>query len=265
MACLVLTAGATLGAAAGEVQAGQRTPGGAAGQFSAPVAPPAHTSGGPSARTSGDPGAGPPTGKTAGKKAAKSAGPPATPSTVPTAVPPDGGPAAPAPPGSPLPSAPASGSPADSDSDSGSGSDSGSAAASAGPVPSDAPDSGPDSDSGSTADAEPPAADAQSPLAGREAGEGRSRPGRQLSPWELAHADGSFQRPDASSAASDPSPVPAPAETPGVSTSPGADGLSPQALDAPAVRRVKQVSLGAGIALIGMGLGFLAFRMRRAD
>ncbi|RPK67964.1 hypothetical protein EES42_21050 [Streptomyces sp. ADI95-17] len=31
------------------------------------------------------------------------------------------------------------------------------------------------------------------------------------------------------------------------------------------MRRVKQVSLGAGIALIGMGLGFLAFRMRRAD
>ncbi|MCX4395481.1 hypothetical protein [Streptomyces sp. NBC_01767] len=258
MACLVLTAGATLGAAAGEVQAGQRAPGGAVGQFSAPVAP-AHTSGGPSARTSGDPGAGPPAGKSAGKSAGKGAGKGATPSTVPTAVPPDGGQAAPAPPGSPLPSAPASGSPADSDSGSGS------ATASAGPTPSDASDSGPDSDSGSTSDAEPPAADAQSPLAGREAGEGRSRPGRQLSPWELAHADGSFQRPDASSAASDPAPVPAPAETPAASTSPGTDGLSPQALDAPTVRRVKQVSLGAGIALIGMGLGFLAFRMRRAD
>ncbi|MEU9457497.1 hypothetical protein [Streptomyces sp. NPDC048312] len=264
MACLVLTAGATLGAAAGEVQAGQRAPGGAVGQFSAPVAP-AHTSGGPSARTSGDPGAGPPAGKSAGKSAGKGAGKGATPSTVPTAVPPDGGQAAPAPPASPLPSAPASGSPADSDSGSDSGSGSGSATASAGPTPSDASDSGPDSDSGSTSDSEPPAADAQSPLAGREAGEGRSRPGRQLSPWELAHADGSFQRPDASSAASDPASVPAPAETPAASTSPGADGLSPQALDAPTVRRVKLVSLGAGIALIGMGLGFLAFRIRRAD
>jgi hypothetical protein len=31
------------------------------------------------------------------------------------------------------------------------------------------------------------------------------------------------------------------------------------------VRQVKQVSLGAGIALIGLGLGFLAFRLRRLD
>ncbi|MFD0340901.1 hypothetical protein ACFVH0_19835 [Streptomyces sp. NPDC127117] len=50
-----------------------------------------------------------------------------------------------------------------------------------------------------------------------------------------------------------------------MSTSTGADPLSQQALDTPFVRQVKQVSLGAGIALIGMGLGFLAFRMRRAD
>ncbi|MFD7526295.1 hypothetical protein ACFV8E_01570 [Streptomyces sp. NPDC059849] len=158
-----------------------------------------------------------------------------------------------------MPSAPASASPADPDSGSDSGS--GSATASATPAPSDDPESVPGSDS----DAEPPAADAQSPLAGREAGEGRLRPGRQLSPWELAHADGSLQKPDASSAASDPALVPAPVGTPGVSTSAGADPLAPQALDAPAVRRVKQVSLGTGIALIGMGLGFLAFRMRRAD
>ncbi|MEL5961029.1 hypothetical protein AADR41_40815, partial [Streptomyces sp. CLV115] len=140
---------------------------------------------------------------------------------------------------------------------------SGSAAASATPAPSDDSDSGPGS--GSASDAEPPVTDAESPLAGREAGEGRLRPGRQLSPWEIAHPDGTFQRPDAPPATSDPAPVPVPAETPGASTSAGADPLSPQALDTPAVRRVKQVSLGAGIALIGLGLGFLAFRMRRAD
>ncbi|TRV76530.1 glycoside hydrolase family 32 protein [Streptomyces sp. 130] len=37
-----------------------------------------------------------------------------------------------------------------------------------------------------------------------------------------------------------------------------------QALDGATVRRVEQVSLGAGIALVGLGLGFLALRMRRA-
>ncbi|THA72011.1 hypothetical protein E6P78_05170 [Streptomyces sp. A0958] len=37
-----------------------------------------------------------------------------------------------------------------------------------------------------------------------------------------------------------------------------------QALDGATVRRVQQVSLGAGIALVGLGIGFLAFRMRRA-
>lgn len=141
--------------------------------------------------------------------------------------------AAPAPLGSPLPSRRASGS-----------------LSSAAPAGSDSPE-------------ETPRSEARSPLAGREAGEGRLRPGRQLSPQELAHADNTFQRSASPSATTDPEPVPA--APPAASTSPGADGLSPQALDAPTVRRVKQVSLGAGIALIGMGLGFLAFRMRRAD
>ncbi|GAA1342731.1 hypothetical protein GCM10009647_086690 [Streptomyces sanglieri] len=140
---------------------------------------------------------------------------------------------APAPLGSPLRSRPASGSL--------------SSAAPAGP---DSPE-------------ETPRSEARPPLAGREAGEGRLRPGRQLSPQELAHADNMFQQSASPSATTDPEPVPA--APPAASTSPGADQLSPQALDAPAVRRVKQVSLGAGIALIGMGLGFLAFRMRRAD
>ncbi|NEC66157.1 hypothetical protein G3I41_30660 [Streptomyces sp. SID9727] len=37
-----------------------------------------------------------------------------------------------------------------------------------------------------------------------------------------------------------------------------------QALSGAAVRRFQQLSLGAGIALVGLGLGFLALRMRRA-
>ncbi|MER6101398.1 hypothetical protein ABT115_03395 [Streptomyces sp. NPDC001832] len=103
----------------------------------------------------------------------------------------------------------------------------------------------------------------QPPLAGREAGGGRLRPGRQLLPWELAPADGSFDEPDARPAATDPPPVTA--ATPAASTSPEAGRLAPQALDRPAVERVQRVSLGAGIALIGLGLGFLAFRLRRPN
>lgn len=52
---------------------------------------------------------------------------------------------------------------------------------------------------------------------------------------------------------------------PAASTSPGIGRSAPQALGGPSVERVKRVSLGAGIALIGLGLGFLAFRMRRPD
>lgn len=100
----------------------------------------------------------------------------------------------------------------------------------------------------------------QPPLAGREAGEGRLRPGRQLSPWESAHVDSSLPQPDAPT-----DPGPAPAAIPEANTSPGTDRLPQQALDGPTVQRVKRVSLGAGIALIGLGLGFLAFRMRRTD
>ncbi|MGW1553556.1 hypothetical protein [Streptomyces sp. NPDC002346] len=58
-------------------------------------------------------------------------------------------------------------------------------------------------------------------------------------------------------------PVAVPAVTPAVSDSPPEGRLAPQALDTPAVRRVQTVSLGAGIALVGLGLGFLGFRMRR--
>ncbi|QNE76296.1 hypothetical protein F0344_18190 [Streptomyces finlayi] len=107
--------------------------------------------------------------------------------------------------------------------------------------------------------ASPSASAVRSPLAGRPAGEGRTRPGRSLSPLELARADALLEE-------EEPEPdigEVLPAEvTP--STSAGAPQSAPQALDGPAVRQVQEVSLGAGIALVGLGLGFLAFRMRRA-
>ncbi|MFI5768942.1 hypothetical protein ACIA74_10365 [Streptomyces sp. NPDC051658] len=266
MACLILTAGAALGTAAGETQAVQRAPDRPIGPFSTPVAPPPHTSAGASARPSGIPGADP--------SAEEPVTPTAAPSAIPTPVPSDGGTAAPAPPGSPAPSSPASGSP------SGPASASASASPSASPATSDsdpesesesASDSDPDSasepgsDSGSDpgSDEEPPQPEVQPPLAGREAGEGRLRPGRQLLPWELARVDSSRPRPDAPPAATDPGP--APAAIPAASAPPGTGPLSPQALNAPTVQQVKRVSLGAGITLIGLGLGFLAFRMRRPD
>ncbi|MFH8513917.1 hypothetical protein ACH4CE_01965 [Streptomyces gelaticus] len=168
---------------------------------------------------------------------------------MPTTVPPDGGPAAPAPPGSPHPSPSASGSPV------------GSASASPSQDPLTASNSG--SGSGAGSDEEPPRAEVQSPLAGREAGEGRLRPGRQFSPWELAHADSLPAQPQAPPPATDPGPIP-PA-TPGESAFPGSEQLSQRALGTSTVRQVKQVSLGAGIALIGLGLGFLAFRLRHLD
>ncbi|WP_457515797.1 hypothetical protein [Streptomyces sp. TE33382] len=55
-----------------------------------------------------------------------------------------------------------------------------------------------------------------------------------------------------------------PVFTPPASAFSNPPGAAGQPLHAPSVKQVKQVSLGAGIALVGMGLGFLAFRMRRA-
>ncbi|MFJ2894159.1 hypothetical protein ACIO87_04645 [Streptomyces sp. NPDC087218] len=88
------------------------------------------------------------------------------------------------------------------------------------------------------------------------------RPGRQFSPWELAHADGLLDPPEERPPAIDPEPVPV--VTPGEIAPTGTEQAPRQALDAPTVSQVKQVSLGAGIALIGLGLAFLAFRMRRS-
>ncbi|MFE6701672.1 hypothetical protein [Streptomyces sp. NPDC057718] len=103
------------------------------------------------------------------------------------------------------------------------------------------------------------------PLAGREAGAGKARPGRSLSPLELARAEERVEEEpseETDEGLVDPVDLPVSTPPPDAFTDPGQ--RSGQALDAAAVQRVQQVSLGTGIALVGLGLGFLAFRMRRA-
>ncbi|MFD4030508.1 hypothetical protein ACFWVP_08210 [Streptomyces sp. NPDC058637] len=99
-------------------------------------------------------------------------------------------------------------------------------------------------------------------MAGRLAGEGRARPGRSLSPAELADSEASA---DEVPPGTDPGEVPAFTPPPDAFPRPGRTARQRQALDEPAVRQVQQVSLGSGIALVGLGLGFLAFRMRRVN
>ncbi|MCX5411472.1 hypothetical protein [Streptomyces sp. NBC_00059] len=102
----------------------------------------------------------------------------------------------------------------------------------------------------------------ESPLAGRQAGEGRARPGRSLSPLEIAQSEAAADEvpPEA-----DPHEVPAFTPPPGAFPEPGETERQRQALDEPVVRQVRDVSLGSGITLVGLGLAFLAFRMRRTN
>lgn len=99
----------------------------------------------------------------------------------------------------------------------------------------------------------------QSPLAGWPAGAGRERPGRSAA--EVAREDA---REDREQRAEETAPAAVPAFTPDPDDFPGPLPAGRQALDGATVERVQQVSLGAGIALVGLGLGFLALRMRRA-
>ncbi|NUW04720.1 hypothetical protein [Streptomyces sp. CAI 127] len=129
--------------------------------------------------------------------------------------------------------------------------------------------SGPEADAqepSSSPSASPDVSGSTAPLAGREAGAGKERPGRSLSPMELARAEdpvGEDPPEEADEGIADPIDLPASTPPPDAFSDPGQ--RSGQALDAAAVRRVQEVSLGTGIALIGLGLGFLAFRMRRAN
>lgn len=83
-----------------------------------------------------------------------------------------------------------------------------------------------------------------------------------MTPEEIARVD-ALDKAEEEREATEPAAVPA--VTPDASTPPGAGGrMTRQSLDGPAVKQVQQVSLGAGIALVGLGLGFLALRMRRS-
>ncbi|MEU9361315.1 hypothetical protein AB0D35_24800 [Streptomyces sp. NPDC048301] len=64
----------------------------------------------------------------------------------------------------------------------------------------------------------------------------------------------------------DPDPVDVPAFTPPPDAFPEPGETARQrrqALDDPALREVRDVSLGTGIVLVGLGLAFLGFRLRR--
>ncbi|MFF9690662.1 hypothetical protein [Streptomyces sp. NPDC014623] len=102
----------------------------------------------------------------------------------------------------------------------------------------------------------------ESSLAGRQAGEGRARPGRSLTPQEAASSEAAADEvpPDP-----DPAEVPAFTPPPEAFPQPSEAVQRRQALDEPAARQVRDVSLGSGIALVGLGLAFLALRIRRAD
>ncbi|MFD4794195.1 hypothetical protein [Streptomyces anulatus] len=122
----------------------------------------------------------------------------------------------------------------------------------------DAPDS-----TSSSPSASPDVSGSTAPLAGREAGAGKARPGRSLSPLEQARAEEPVEEDEPEATLADPVDLPVSTPPPSAFTDPGP--RSGQALDAASVQRVQQVSLGTGIALVGLGLGFLAFRMRRAN
>ncbi|MFC9945407.1 hypothetical protein [Streptomyces pratensis] len=102
----------------------------------------------------------------------------------------------------------------------------------------------------------------ESSMAGRQAGEGRARPGRPLSPEEAADSEAA-----ADEMPPDPDPVEVPAFTPPPEAfpEPGEASRQRQGLDDPASHQVRDVSLGSGIALVGLGLAFLAIRMRRVN
>ncbi|MFF7360175.1 hypothetical protein [Streptomyces sp. NPDC008125] len=100
----------------------------------------------------------------------------------------------------------------------------------------------------------------EQPFAGRPAGEGRVRPGRSLSPQELAEAIAALENEETpappSAPASDALPFPSSEPVP---------TTRPHALGARATEGLRSLSLGSGIALAGIGLAFLGARMRRAD
>ncbi|KAB2593160.1 hypothetical protein F5983_07795 [Streptomyces arboris] len=101
------------------------------------------------------------------------------------------------------------------------------------------------------------------PMAGREAGAGKARPGRSLTPLEVARAEAPVEPGPSEEPGETASDLPVFTPPPEAFSEPGAAGA--RALDAAAVRQVQQVSLGTGIALVGLGIAFLALRLRRVN
>lgn len=233
--CLLAAAGAALGPSAGSAHGS-----------SAPDGPPSVTVTAPGTSSPAATASSPPA-------PSGSASPSALPSALPlpSGVPASGVPASGASATGPGPSSPAA---TGDGAQSSAGAEAGSGPEADAQEPSSSPSASPDV-SGSTA-----------PLAGREAGVGKERPGRSLSPMEPARAEdpvGEDPPEEADEGIADPIDLPASTPPPDAFSDPGQ--RSGQALDAAAVRRVQEVSLGTGIALVGLGLGFLAFRMRRAN
>ncbi|WP_329400429.1 hypothetical protein [Streptomyces melanogenes] len=111
---------------------------------------------------------------------------------------------------------------------------------------------------GTPAHAEDPPPPASSSLdqrfAGNRAGEGRARPGRP--PGTLPYVPDASAQPIADAFRS-PAPPPPSAE-PAV-----ARKVQPSRLSTTSDLRVHVLSMGAGLTLTGLGLGFLALRLRR--
>ncbi|WP_329464201.1 hypothetical protein [Streptomyces sp. NBC_01431] len=161
-------------------------------------------------------------------------------------------------------------------------------------TPSDSPNSSPSTrTSPPSARPSSPTASAEQRLAGSRAGEGRTRPGRVSPPHDFLPyaADDELQLPDAARPARQEdapqtqtqpqtqpqtqTPVPKPPE-PRKSAPPPAPSTAakrpPSAHHHPSAQAVTDesdlryhvLSLGAGLALTGLGLGFLGLRLRRS-
>ncbi|MFD6421227.1 hypothetical protein [Streptomyces sp. NPDC060198] len=97
------------------------------------------------------------------------------------------------------------------------------------------------------------------PFAGRLAGEGRVRPGRSLPPEELAAAVAALEDDDEEA----PPPVPPSVAPPSLPSEP-VPSAHRRALSTRATERLRELSLGGGITLVGLGLFLLGVRVRRA-
>ncbi|MFB7370841.1 hypothetical protein ACFC0D_13480 [Streptomyces sp. NPDC056222] len=116
-------------------------------------------------------------------------------------------------------------------------------------------------------------------MAGRPAAEGRERPGRPVPPQESSSSPGPEEPSRTKTATADESPeeedgsddgleaVPeteSTTDTPPPASAPAAaPRLSPRATATTADRQIPVLTLGAGLAMVGLGIGFLGVRMRR--